>query len=367
MKKLLPAVLCLTLLMTACVRAESLTGKADGYGGELTVTVQKTGDDITGVEIISHHETQSVAGKALETIPQQILEKNSPDVDVVSGATMTSKAIMQAVRNALGTEDTASPAPTAGVSAAPDATAAQAQGLSLGFGLSTSGRVGPGKDEQGVQVYSVNEVFVSALFDADGRVRGMHIDQLEFATPNYDGDGMPQFAGFPGQGGYNWDQNHDGKIEGKTADTDEVFLSDIADWKTKRQRGDAYRMTTGTWAAQMDRFETLFIGKTVGEIDDWFKAYCSDVNGRPLKADSADEKDKAKYDALSDADKAMLADVTTAATMSLNDAHGDILTAIRMAYDARKPLADTSASTTDGIPEVATPVPVATEMPKGNG
>ena len=41
------------------------------------------------------------------------------------------------------------------------------------------------------------------------------------------------------------------------------------------------------------------------------------------------EEDKAKYDALTEEEKAMLADVTSTATMSLNDSHGDILAAIR--------------------------------------
>ena len=50
------------------------------------------------------------------------------------------------------------------------------------------------------------------------------------------------------------------------------------------------------------------------------------------------EEDKAKYEALSADEQAMLADVTASATMSLNDSHGDILSAIRKAYENRKPL-----------------------------
>lgn len=41
------------------------------------------------------------------------------------------------------------------------------------------------------------------------------------------------------------------------------------------------------------------------------------------------EEDKAKYDSLTDEEKAMLADMTSTATMSLQDSHGDILAAIR--------------------------------------
>ena len=47
-------------------------------------------------------ETIEIAGGALEQIPKAIVEANSPDVDVVSGATYTSKGIMNAVKDALG-------------------------------------------------------------------------------------------------------------------------------------------------------------------------------------------------------------------------------------------------------------------------
>ena len=40
------------------------------------------------------------------------------------------------------------------------------------------------------------------------------------------------------------------------------------------------------------------------------------------------EGDAEKYAALSDEEKAMLADATSGATMSLNDSHGNILSAI---------------------------------------
>jgi hypothetical protein len=38
---------------------------------------------------------------------------------------------------------------------------------------------------------------------------------------------------------------------------------------------------------------------------------------------------------LTDEEKAMLADVTTSATMSLNDSHGNILDAIKKSYENR--------------------------------
>jgi hypothetical protein len=105
---------------------------------------------------------------------------------------------------------------------------------------------------------------------------------------------------------------------------------------TKRARGKDYKMGISTWTEQMDGFEETFIGMTVDEIEEWFDKYTSDRNGRPLKDGSEDAEDKAKYDALSDEEKAMLADVTASATMSLNDAHGDIIKAIRASYENRE-------------------------------
>ncbi len=331
MKKLLPLALCLTLCLTACAQAESRTGKAKGYGGELTVAVTLEGEKITSVEVVDHKETEGVGTPAIEKLPGDIVAKGSTDVDIVSGATVTSKAIIAAVNNAINPDQYPAPAasPTTDVASADQ---------TFGVGMSTLGRIGPGKDNEDVQVYSFNVVFASALFDKDGRIADLFVDQLEVATPNYDGAGMPQFGGFPGQGGYNWDENKDGTVDQKLPDTDEQFLADIEGWRSKRQRGDSYRMNSGTWSEEMDAFQRLFIGKTVDEIDQWFKAYCSDVNGRPLVKDSANEQDAQKYEALTDQDKAMLADVTSSATMSLNDGHGNILSAIRNAYEARRPI-----------------------------
>lgn len=328
MKKILALVICLLLLLSAYASAETLTGKAKGFGGELTVAVTMDGETITSVEILENAETPSIAGEAFEKLPAAIVEANSADVDIVTGATFSSNAIIAAVKNAIDPE--ANPYET-------EATAEKApvKGESLGLGTSFFGRLGPGKDSTETPVYSFNVVVAALHFDENGVIVNAYIDQLEVATPNYDGEGMPHFSGFPGQGGYNNDEAHDGTIASKTEDTDENFQAEVASWLTKRGRGDGYRMGAGTWYAQMDKFQELFVGKTVDEVEEWFATYTSDRNGRPLKAGSENEQDAAKYDALTDEEKEMLADVTSAATISLNDAHGNILEAMRNAYENR--------------------------------
>lgn len=80
---------------------ETLTGSAQGYGGEVTVTVMVNGDDIVSVEAKGEKETQGVGSNAIEQLPDKIVEADSTDVEVVSGATVTSNAIKQAVDKAL--------------------------------------------------------------------------------------------------------------------------------------------------------------------------------------------------------------------------------------------------------------------------
>ncbi len=342
MKKLLSVALCVALsALCAWASAEVRTGAARGFGGEVKVNVTVEGGAITAVAAIGESETNGIGSRAIAELPAAIVQAGSADVDGVSGATVTSAAIVRAVKNALDPE--AFPY-EAEAKAAEEVQALLKAEASLGFGVVSSGRIGPGKDDTDAQVYSINQVMASAIFDGEGRVLRAYIDQVEVATPNYDGDSMPHFSGFPGQTAYNNDADHDEKIDSVIEPSEETFLSEIASWTTKRERGDGYRMATGSWSSEMNAYEQLFQGKTVDEIKAWYLSYCSDINGRPLKADSANEADQAKYAALNDAAKQMLADVVSSATISLNDSHGDIVGAIEKAYANRRPLAQLRAT-----------------------
>ncbi|MDR0389898.1 MAG: FMN-binding protein, partial [Spirochaetaceae bacterium] len=56
---------------------------------------------ISKVEVVSHHETVGIGDAAINSLPAAIVAANSADVDVVAGATLTSRAIMTGVKNAL--------------------------------------------------------------------------------------------------------------------------------------------------------------------------------------------------------------------------------------------------------------------------
>jgi len=82
----------------------TFTGKAAGIAGEDTpVVVTLTLEDsvITNVEVSGEGETQDIGTVAMETLPEEIVEGNSLSVDTVSGATVTSEAIIEAAEAAL--------------------------------------------------------------------------------------------------------------------------------------------------------------------------------------------------------------------------------------------------------------------------
>lgn len=86
----------------ATVSDGSYTGAAGGINGPIEVEVSVENGEIIEVVILDHSETEGISDPAIEDIPTAISESNSTDVDVVSGATVSSEAIMAAVNNALG-------------------------------------------------------------------------------------------------------------------------------------------------------------------------------------------------------------------------------------------------------------------------
>ena len=76
-------------------------GEAPGKFGPVVVRVTKDGDDITQVEVVQSWETPFITSDAVAKITADIAEKDTPDVDVYAGASVTCVAICNAVRNAL--------------------------------------------------------------------------------------------------------------------------------------------------------------------------------------------------------------------------------------------------------------------------
>lgn len=78
------------------------TGSADAFGPNLTVDVTVENGKVSSVEVVSHNERNSRYYAApMQMIPEEIVQNQSVNVDIVSGATFTSVGIKNAVLDAL--------------------------------------------------------------------------------------------------------------------------------------------------------------------------------------------------------------------------------------------------------------------------
>ena len=77
--------------------AGTYQAKAPGMHGDVVVETTFAKDRIEAVKVVKQAETQGIGTKAVEVLPGRIVEAQSPNVDGVSGATLTSNAIRTAV------------------------------------------------------------------------------------------------------------------------------------------------------------------------------------------------------------------------------------------------------------------------------
>lgn len=223
--------------------AQTLTGTGEGFGGEVTVTVTKEGDKITKVEPVGDKETAGIGDKAINELPAKIVEANSADVDVIAGATITSKAIIYAVKNALdpannpwpiAKEEPKSEAPKVEV---PVGEAGSIAKVGLGQNIS----IAKSKDATAEATATAQaDVTIAAVgFDAEGKVASVTIDVAQTKV---------------------------------AFDKDMKVTSDrAAEVKSKKDLGPDYGMLKASsiskeWFEQMAAFENWMIGKTVDEI-----------------------------------------------------------------------------------------------------
>ena len=108
MHKILSLVLALMMLIfSVSALAETLfisgeyEATAKGFGGDVTVTITVSEAEITNVTIVGDAETPALGGVAIQTLPEEILKAQTPNVDILSGATVTSTAIIAAATEAL--------------------------------------------------------------------------------------------------------------------------------------------------------------------------------------------------------------------------------------------------------------------------
>lgn len=106
-------VLCLWSSLVACTNASNIdeqvskytagqyTGKATGMDGEVHVLVTLNEEAIESIEIQEENETSGICETVYATLPNEIIEYQSLAIDVITGATFTSRAILNAVEDAI--------------------------------------------------------------------------------------------------------------------------------------------------------------------------------------------------------------------------------------------------------------------------
>lgn len=92
------------LILVGCSPSKnsgSFEGIGTGKHGEIKVTVSIKDAKITKIDIIKQSENKVLADKVYKELSNNIISKNSADIDVVSGATATSEGYLEAVKDAL--------------------------------------------------------------------------------------------------------------------------------------------------------------------------------------------------------------------------------------------------------------------------
>lgn len=74
------------------------TASAKGMNGDVTVTITFENGVATACDVDASTETESLGQAAAPTVADAIVAGNTPNVDAVSGSTITSNAIMEAAK-----------------------------------------------------------------------------------------------------------------------------------------------------------------------------------------------------------------------------------------------------------------------------
>lgn len=108
-KKIIGVTICILLalfcglapLVKKGASGKSYVANAQGFGGNIEVTVYVDGDTITDITYDAPDETPSVGGVAMSNLKTQIIEEQNSNVDAIAGATYSSTGFLEAVNAAL--------------------------------------------------------------------------------------------------------------------------------------------------------------------------------------------------------------------------------------------------------------------------
>lgn len=105
LKKMMVLTVTLFLLSSTVVLASYpdgiYVGGASGHNGPIQVEVTVANGQITDIRVIDSEETPIISDAAFEGVSQAILATQGTNVETVTGATVSSRAMIAAVNNAL--------------------------------------------------------------------------------------------------------------------------------------------------------------------------------------------------------------------------------------------------------------------------
>lgn len=108
MKKIVALLLCIVMLTTVhgilaeTSQEKTATSTVKGFnGGDLTVSLTVKGNVLQNVEVQGDSESLTVGSVPVEVLPERMIAENNLEVDIVSGATITSVLIKNAAKDSL--------------------------------------------------------------------------------------------------------------------------------------------------------------------------------------------------------------------------------------------------------------------------
>lgn len=230
----------LLLSMTACGEkkpaGETLTGTGKGYGGEVTVTLTRENGAITACSIKGEKETPEIGGKALAELEQQVVAANGYDIDGVSGATVTSKGVKEAVAAALGETYTA-PTPAPAQTAPPADKVEIEGGVQLGLAYTAA---------HGTKCFT--EAYAAVQGDV---IVAAYVDEFQFVADDAGLEVVPNSdKGFG-----------EGYAQGKAL-ASKRMVADYYSQNMAEKAGSTVRIDDN-----FDAIQTFAVGKTIAEVE----------------------------------------------------------------------------------------------------
>lgn len=105
MKKLFVYLVVFSLCTFACTQSKYKDGRyigvGNGHSGKIKVEVIVVKSKISHIGVLEYTDTPGISDEVFAKLPLEIIRSNSTDVDAISGATSTSRGVLQAVDDAL--------------------------------------------------------------------------------------------------------------------------------------------------------------------------------------------------------------------------------------------------------------------------